>query len=52
MVLLILILVFFVFSIVQLVQDNGVRILRDVSFWLILISFAAIVSFVCGSAGL
>ena len=49
MVLLLLILVFFVFSIVQLVQDNGFRTLRDVSFWLIIMSFAAIVSFVYGS---
>jgi len=48
MVLLLLLLVFFVFSIVQLVQDNGYQSFRDVSFWLIIMSFAAIASFVLG----
>ena len=49
MVLLLLLLVFFLFSIGQLIQDNGVRSFRDVSFWLIIMSFAVIASFVLGN---
>lgn len=52
MILMIVILMFLVLSIIQLVQDDGVRAFRDVSFWLIIISFAAIASFVVGGISL
>jgi hypothetical protein len=49
MALLVLILLFFVFSIGQIILDDGVGAVKDHSFWLIIISVAGIVSFMVGN---
>ncbi|MEZ5009833.1 MAG: hypothetical protein R2753_16915 [Chitinophagales bacterium] len=46
--LLLLMLMCFIFCIVQLVQDDGIGALKDFSFWLIVVSFAAMVTFIAG----
>jgi hypothetical protein len=48
MALLVLVLLFFVFSIGQIIMDNGVGAVKDHSFWLIILSVAGIVSFMAG----
>ncbi len=46
MVVLSLMIVFFVFSIGQSLVEQGSQALRDGSFWMLLISFTALASFV------
>lgn len=46
--LLLLMLMCFIFCIVQLFQDDGIGALKDFSFWLIVGSFATMVTVVVG----